>query len=31
LCGLFAVFELDLLDMETHLVDIPDKIGGQCA
>ncbi len=30
-CGLFAVFELGLLDMKTHLVDILDKIGGQCA
>jgi thioredoxin reductase (NADPH) len=30
-CGLFAVFELGLLDMKTHLVDILDKPGGQCA
>lgn len=30
-CGLFAVFELGLLDMTVHLVDILDKIGGQCA
>ncbi|CAM5345629.1 Ferredoxin--NADP reductase OS=Afipia felis OX=1035 GN=NCTC12722_01495 PE=3 SV=1 [Afipia felis] len=30
-CGLFAVFELGLLDMKTHVVDILDKIGGQCA
>jgi len=30
-CGLFAVFELGLLDMKSHLVDILDKIGGQCA
>src|SRR5271163_1418672 len=30
-CGLFAVFELGLLDMKTHLIDILDKIGGQCA
>src|SRR6266705_2314068 len=30
-CGLFAVFELGLLDMRAHLVDILDKIGGQCA
>src|SRR2546429_9765661 len=30
-CGLFAVFELGLLDMQAHLVDILDKIGGQCA
>jgi thioredoxin reductase (NADPH) len=30
-CGLFAVFELGLLDMKSHLVDILDKVGGQCA
>ncbi len=30
-CGLFAVFELGLLNMKAHLVDILDKIGGQCA
>ncbi|MFZ0839269.1 MAG: NAD(P)/FAD-dependent oxidoreductase, partial [Xanthobacteraceae bacterium] len=30
-CGLFAVFELGLLDMKVHLIDILDKIGGQCA
>jgi thioredoxin reductase (NADPH) len=30
-CGIFAVFELGLLDMKAHLVDILDKIGGQCA
>jgi thioredoxin reductase (NADPH) len=30
-CGLFAVFELGLLEMKTHLIDILDKIGGQCA
>jgi thioredoxin reductase (NADPH) len=29
--GLFAVFELGLLDVEAHLVDILDKVGGQCA
>lgn len=29
--GLFAVFELGLLDMKAHLVDILDKTGGQCA
>jgi len=29
--GLFAVFELGLLDIKTHVVDILDKIGGQCA
>src|SRR5262249_1211297 len=30
-CALFAVFELGLLDMKAHLVDILDKVGGQCA
>ena len=29
--GLFAVFELGLLDMAAHVVDILDKPGGQCA
>ena len=29
--GLFAVFELGLLDIRTHLIDILDKPGGQCA
>ena len=29
--GLFAVFELGLLDIRTHLVDILGKPGGQCA
>jgi len=29
--GLFAVFELGLLDMKAHLIDVLDKIGGQCA
>src|SRR5271170_1560134 len=29
--GLFAVFQLGLLDMKVHLIDILDKIGGQCA
>src|SRR5512139_2776466 len=29
--GRFAVFELGLLDIKTHLVDILDKVGGQCA
>ena len=29
--GLFGVFELGLLDIKCHLVDILDKIGGQCA
>src|SRR4029079_17340142 len=30
-CGLVAVFELGLLDMKAHGVDILDKLGGQCA
>ncbi|MBN9266650.1 MAG: NAD(P)/FAD-dependent oxidoreductase [Hyphomicrobium sp.] len=30
-CGLFAVFELGLLDIKSHVVDILDKVGGQCA
>ena len=29
--GLFSVFELGLLDIKCHLVDILDKVGGQCA
>lgn len=29
--GLFAVFELGLLDIRAHVVDILDKPGGQCA
>jgi len=29
--GLFAVFQLGLLDIKAHLVDILDKAGGQCA
>jgi len=29
--GLFAVFELGLLDLKCHLVDILDRPGGQCA
>src|SRR3954471_1904951 len=29
--GLFAVFELGLLDIKAHLIDILDKAGGQCA
>src|SRR5208337_2037585 len=29
--GLFAVFELGLLDMKCHLIDILPKAGGQCA
>lgn len=30
-CGLFAVFELGLLGLEAHVIDILDKPGGQCA
>ena len=29
-CGLFAVFELGLLDLKAHVVDILDRPGGQC-
>jgi len=29
--GLFAVFELGLLNLKCHLIDNLDKIGGQCA
>src|SRR5262245_14007863 len=29
--GQLAVFELGVLDMKAHLVDIVDKVGGQCA
>ena len=29
--GLFAVFELGLLDVKAHVIDILDKVGGQCA
>jgi thioredoxin reductase (NADPH) len=29
--GLFAVFELGLLDLSAHLVDVLDRPGGQCA
>jgi thioredoxin reductase (NADPH) len=29
--GLFAVFELGLVDVKAHVVDILDKVGGQCA
>jgi len=29
--GLFAVFELGLLDLKSHLVDVLDRPGGQCA
>jgi thioredoxin reductase (NADPH) len=30
-CGLFAVFELGLLDLKAHLIDVLEKPGGQCA
>jgi thioredoxin reductase (NADPH) len=30
-CGLFAIFELGLLDIRCHVLDILDKPGGQCA
>jgi len=30
-CGLFTVFELGLLDIRCHLIDILDRPGGQCA
>jgi len=30
-CGLFAVFELGLLNIRCHVIDILDKPGGQCA
>ena len=30
-CGLFAVFELGLLDIKCHVIDILDRPGGQCA
>ena len=29
--GLFAVFELGLVDIKAHVIDILDKTGGQCA
>ena len=29
--GLFAVFELGLLDLKSHVVDVLDRPGGQCA
>ncbi len=29
-CGLFSVFEMGLLDMKCHLIDILDRPGGQC-
>ena len=30
-CGLFAVFELGLLDIKVHIIDVLDRQGGQCA
>ncbi|MEO9168693.1 MAG: NAD(P)/FAD-dependent oxidoreductase [Aestuariivirga sp.] len=30
-CGLFSVFELGLLDIKCHVIDILDRPGGQCA
>ena len=30
-CGLFAVFELGLLDIKAHVIDILPKAGGQCS
>ncbi len=30
-CGLFAVFELGLVDIKAHVIDILDRPGGQCA
>lgn len=30
-CGLFNVFEMGLLDMKCHVIDILDRPGGQCA
>ena len=30
-CGLFAAFELGLLDLKCHFIDILDRAGGQCA
>jgi thioredoxin reductase (NADPH) len=30
-CGLFAIFELGLLDLKAHVIDILDRPGGQCA
>lgn len=29
-CGLFAIFELGLLDIKCHVIDILDRAGGQC-
>ena len=30
-CGLFSIFELGLLDIKCHVIDILDRAGGQCA
>jgi thioredoxin reductase (NADPH) len=30
-CGLFQVFELGLLDIKAHVIDILPKVGGQCS
>ena len=30
-CGLFTIFELGLLDIHCHVIDILDRPGGQCA
>ena len=30
-CGLFSIFELGLLDIKCHVIDILDRPGGQCA
>jgi thioredoxin reductase (NADPH) len=30
-CGLFSIFELGLLDIRCHVIDILDRPGGQCA
>jgi len=30
-CGLFSIFELGLLDIRCHVIDILDKPGGQCS
>ncbi len=30
-CGIFSVFELGLLDIRCHVIDILDRAGGQCA
>ena len=30
-CGIFSIFELGLLDIKCHVIDILDRAGGQCA